>query len=250
MSARRWRETPAAVAAGMFVAVLAWAAGRSSDARQRIETRMEVLAQLHITGAALRQQIDALADAGQSGQSAQSAQSDSSEANHAADSEVHPTWAFDGVKDTYCRLLAQLTVKASNSLFVTLDDRYFDIDTTHGHLFGVETVFVPMPELSFAARYSRSGGGNLDSALASVRFDYFHGLHWLGGATDGHSAPGVFEHVFAGNSGDLRQYFVGLGVPWGKVELTLMSEWLDLDGNRQRALTLVVSVPLPTARSP
>lgn len=153
---------------------------------------------------------------------------------------------FAGTEDTYCRIVTQLTITASEQLFLGLEDQYFDVERTHGHLFSAKLAYLPIRALAVEARVSHSGGGNLGTRLVSGRVDYFARLHLLAGAAHGRSTPDVFD-VSTGSGNDLRQYFAGIGFPVVGNELTLMSEWLELGDTRQQITTLVISVPL-TAR--
>jgi hypothetical protein len=98
------------------------------------------------------------------------------------------------------------------------------------------------PRLQTAVAYQHSVSGNLGTNLGSIRVDvYGKPLNWLGGGAYGQGAPAVFNlqtNLIEPGSGRLKEAFIGAGKSFGRADLTVVADYLDLSGTRRATLTV------------
>lgn len=128
-------------------------------------------------------------------------------------------------------------------LYLDIEDRYLDIDTTHGNLLELGVTFLPRPRYASKLAYIRSTGGNTESDFVSGRLDIFAGRHrFLGGFAVGRTRPEAVA-TFGGDAAELEQVFVGMAVPISGPELTVVLDLLRLDEVERATLTLSLRLP-------
>ncbi|HEY1726203.1 MAG TPA: hypothetical protein VGF89_12320 [Steroidobacteraceae bacterium] len=132
-------------------------------------------------------------------------------------------------------------------LAVQLEDRQFDIDTSHGNLPKLGIALSPSPRFTTTLAYAYTAGGNLGTNLLSVRFDAAaRRINWLAGAAFGTASPAVvnLETGFVEPSKRLNEGYAGLVLPVARGKLTLVADYLDLAGFRRTTVTLSYIVPI------
>jgi hypothetical protein len=122
-----------------------------------------------------------------------------------------------------------------------LEDRQFDVDTTHGNLPKLGASLAWSPQVVTGVAYAHSTSGNLGAKLLSMRIDtYSTSLNWLAGAAFGTASPAVLnlETGVVQPGKRLNEGFVGFSTPLSRGKLTLVADYLDLAGIRRASLTL------------
>src|SRR5437764_1451354 len=140
-------------------------------------------------------------------------------------------------------LLGQLTPE----LTLQLEERYIDIDTSHGSLPKLGLTYRMTLQLSATASYAKSVGGNLGTRLVVGRVDYTGvGFNALAGLAGGPAAPAViFPGLHVVKPGpQLREGFVGIGKPFGRTEWLLLGDYQDVGGTRRTSITVNCTVHL------
>jgi hypothetical protein len=137
-------------------------------------------------------------------------------------------------------------------LLVQLEERYIDIEPSHGHLPKLGLSFHFAPALLASVSYAQSFGGNLDTKLGTARLDYA-GPHfsWMVGGAYGAVAPRVLNLIGAavGPAKTLKEGFIGAGKSLGGIDWQLIGDYQDLEGFKRTTITLNGTVHLGT-RSP
>jgi hypothetical protein len=126
-------------------------------------------------------------------------------------------------------------------LSAQLEERYIDIDTSHGSLPKVGVSLRLAPTLLASVSYAYSFGGDLDSRLVTVRLDYVgKSFSWLAGGAWGPVSP-VVINLFTGALGPgppLREEFLGIGKSFGRTDWQLLGDFQDLEGFKRWTMTL------------
>lgn len=139
-------------------------------------------------------------------------------------------------------IVAAGAVRTFGSHFsLQLEDRQFDIDTTHGNLPKLGASILWSPKLQTAVAYAHTVAGNLGTNLLSVRIDaYSTSVNCLAGAAFGTASPAVvnLETGFVQPGKRLNEGFVGVSKPLSRGKLTLVADYLDLAGIRRSTLTV------------
>ncbi len=132
-------------------------------------------------------------------------------------------------------------------LFLELEDRYLDVDTTRGNLLTGALTVLPDRRLMLRLAYTGTTGGSLDAEYLAARLDLeLSGLRLLGGGSRGRLRPESLGLILDPRVVEAREVFGGVALPWAGRELTLALAHLTLgDGER---LTLTASLRLPLAR--
>lgn len=124
---------------------------------------------------------------------------------------------------------------------VQLEGREIDIDTTNGNLPKLGLTYAWTPRLLTNVSYAHSVGGNLGTELTTARIDHY-GQYvnvMFGGAT-GRADPSVvnLQPGLTLPSQDLNQGFVGIGKTFGRGEVQLLGDYLQLAESEKVTLTL------------
>jgi len=143
----------------------------------------------------------------------------------------------------YLGLLGQLTPE----LTLQLEERYIDIDKSHGSLPKLGLTYRMTLQLSATASFAKSLGGNLGTRLVMGRVDYT-GVSFsaLAGVAGGPAAPDViYPGLNVVKPGpQLREGFVGIGKPFGRTDWLLLGDYQDVSGTRRTSLALTCTVHL------
>jgi len=142
-------------------------------------------------------------------------------------------------------LLGQLTPE----LTLQLEERYLDIDKSHGSLPKLGLTYRATLRLSASVSYAKSFGGNLGTRLVTGRIDY-GGIRFsaIAGLAGGPAAPAV---IFSGPGVNfvkpgpqLREGFVGIGKPLQRTDWLLLGDYQDVGGFKRTSVTLACTVHL------
>lgn len=126
-------------------------------------------------------------------------------------------------------------------LSVQLEDRQFDVETTHGNLPKLGLSYLVNPHVLTAVSYADSVSGNLGTHLTSARVDvYASKANFLAGAAFGQVSPTVLGLEFVVPGKSLREGYVGVTkpLPHSRGALTLVVDYQDLSGSSRVAVTL------------
>jgi hypothetical protein len=126
-------------------------------------------------------------------------------------------------------------------LSVLLEDRQFDVETTHGSLPKLGLSYLINPHIQAAVSYADSVGGNLGTHLTSARIDaYTSKANFLVGGAVGQVSPTVLGLEFVVPGKSLREGYVGVtkSLPQRRGDLTLVVDYQDLAGSNRVAVTL------------
>jgi hypothetical protein len=136
-------------------------------------------------------------------------------------------------------------------LSVQLEERYIDIDTSHGNLPKVGITLRLAPTLLASVSYAHSFGGNLETKLTSVRLDYVgRSFNALAGVAWGPVSPVVINlitHVIAPGP-PLQEEYVGIGKTFGRTDWQLLADYQDIEGFKRKTLTLNCTLHLGRQR--
>lgn len=142
----------------------------------------------------------------------------------------------------YRVLAGGLLTTLSSWVSVQLEERYIDIDKSHGNLPKIAISVRPTLQLMATFSYAESFGGNLGTKLGTVRLDYV-GPHFnlLAGGAYGPVAPFVIN-IDTGQilvpAAVLREGFVGIGKTFGRTDLQLLGDFQSIEGLRRTTITL------------
>ncbi|MGH8231752.1 MAG: hypothetical protein ACRESY_08025, partial [Steroidobacteraceae bacterium] len=137
---------------------------------------------------------------------------------HEGRGDIGPNHAFD-----YQVVAAGAVQSLGKHLSVQLEDRQFDIDTSHGNLPKLGIAWALSPRFTTTVAYAYTVGGNLGTKLLSLRFDgAAWRINWLAGAAFGTASPAIvnLETGFVVPSKRLNEGFAGLVLPVARGKLT------------------------------
>jgi hypothetical protein len=150
------------------------------------------------------------------------------------------------------RVLAGGLLTTLNSWLTTqLEERYIDIDKSHGNLPKIGFSVRPTLQLMATLSYAQSFGGNLGTRLGTLRLDYV-GTHFslLAGGAYGPVAPFVIN-IDTGQlvvpAAILREGFVGVGKTLGRTDWQLLGDYQSIEGLRRTTITLNCTLHLAPA---
>jgi hypothetical protein len=132
-------------------------------------------------------------------------------------------------------------------LTVGLEERWIDVDTSHGTLPKLTLSLHPTKPLLISASYADTTSGNLGTQLTTLRGDYVGpALTALAGASGGRAAPAVLNLIgqVVQPSKKLKEFFAGVGRSFGRSEWQLLADYQDLEGFKRTTITLSCTVPL------
>jgi hypothetical protein len=134
-----------------------------------------------------------------------------------------------------------LSQSLTEKLSVQLEERYIDVDTSRGHLPKLSLSYLWSPRVFTSLSYAHSFDGNLGTELTSARIDLY-GQHMnlmLGGAV-GTADPTVLNIEGVSSAPrDIKQGFVGIGRTFGRGEIQLVGDYLELEESEKITVTLV-----------
>jgi hypothetical protein len=126
-------------------------------------------------------------------------------------------------------------------LSAQLEDRQFDVETTHGNLPKLGLMYSVNPHILTTVSYAHSVSGNLGTHLTSARIDaYSSKANFLAGVAFGRVSPTVLGLEFEVPGKTLSEGYVGVTkpLPHRRGELTLVVDYQDLAGSSRFAVTL------------
>lgn len=130
-------------------------------------------------------------------------------------------------------------------LTVQLEDRQYDVDTTHGMLPKIALGYLLTPHVQATVSYSRSATGNLGTELETLRIDHYgRAVNWLAGGAAGHVAPPIVN-VYTGSTGSAPQYregFLGISKAFSATDWSVLGDYLDVAGQKRITLTVVCTL--------
>lgn len=136
---------------------------------------------------------------------------------------------------------AGLGMTAPGGFAVDVEERQFDVDTSHGSLPKVTLSKSWGPHWLTTAAYAESIGGNLDTEYAMARVDFYgRGFNVLGGASVGRVTPAVVNlaGVLQQAAKHLSEPFLGVTKSIQRVDVTVLADDLRLAGITHFTLTL------------
>jgi hypothetical protein len=134
-------------------------------------------------------------------------------------------------------------------LSLQLEERYIDIEPSHGHLPKLGLTFRVAQALLASLSYAQSFGGNLDTKLGTARVDYVGAqFSWLAGGAYGPVAPRVLNLIgqTVGPAKTLKEGFIGAGKTFGHADWQLLGDYQDLEGFKRTTITLNCTLHLGT----
>lgn len=136
-------------------------------------------------------------------------------------------------------------------LSVQLEERYIDIDTSHGNLPKLGITLRLAHSLLASVSYAHSFGGNLESKLTSVRLDYVgRTFNALAGGAWGPASPVVLNFITGviAPGPPLQEEYVGIGKSFGRTDWLLLADYQDVEGFKRKTLTLNFTLHLGRQR--
>ncbi|HEY1892181.1 MAG TPA: hypothetical protein VGG63_17430 [Steroidobacteraceae bacterium] len=130
-------------------------------------------------------------------------------------------------------------------LIVQLEDRQYDVYTTHGNMPKAGLSFLWNPHWQTSVSYARSITGNLGTEIETLRVDHYgHAVNWLLGAAAGHVAPPVVN-VYTGLIGTAPRYregYLGLSKSFAHSDWSILGDYLKVANERRITLTIVCTL--------
>ncbi len=130
-------------------------------------------------------------------------------------------------------------------LYLKLEDQYYEVDDTEGHLLRGGALVQVTSALSTQIDYAESVSGNLNTQFGIVRLDYYTpSVRFLGGVAVGRSTPEIFDGVIRREAQpqETLEFFAGVVVPVSRYEITLAVSHLKLESTSKTPLNLSVKL--------
>ncbi len=143
---------------------------------------------------------------------------------------------FVGKAGFYHELLAK-------RFYLKLEDQYYNIANTEGHLLKGGALLQVTPWLSADFDYAESVSGNLNTSFVLGRLDFYSPWgRFLCGVASGRSTPEIFDGVVRREADpqDTLEVFAGIAIPISYYEITLAVSHLDLEPTSKTPLTLSI----------
>ena len=128
-----------------------------------------------------------------------------------------------------------------------IEDKQIDVDTTHGNLPKVGAQFLWTPTLLTSLSYSHSLGDSLGTRLWSARVDrYGKQFNFILGGAAGQASPVLFDKLTGLRTPGqtLKEGFFGFTKPFPRVDVTLLGDYLRLNQQDRKTVTLSAIVHL------
>lgn len=142
----------------------------------------------------------------------------------------------------------------TNKFSVQLEERYIDIDTSRGSLPKLSLSYLWSPKVFTTVAYAQSVGGNLGTELTTARIDLFgQYVKFMLGAAVGRADPTVINLQPGLNlpPRDFREGFIGIGRTFGRGEIHLIGDYLEMEDSEKVTVTLSFTAYLGSrGRSP
>jgi hypothetical protein len=147
----------------------------------------------------------------------------------------------------YTNVAAGILSALTPRLTVQVEERYIDIEPSHGNLPKLGLSFKLTPKLLGSVSYAQSFGGNLGTKLGTARLDYADThLTWLAGVAYGPVAPSILNLIGQQlvPAQKLKEGFIGAGKSFGRTDWQLIGDHQDLEGFKRTTITLNCTVHL------
>jgi hypothetical protein len=134
-----------------------------------------------------------------------------------------------------------LTGTYLHRLSATVEDKQFDVETTHGNLPKLGLSYLWSPHVQTGISYQYSLGGNLGTRLTSGRLDlYGTAVNFLAGFAVGQASPSVLGYALTLPPHHLTEGYVGLAklIPQWRSDLTLILDYQHLSGGGGSSTTI------------
>lgn len=162
--------------------------------------------------------------------------------------EIHQGSGSDSVHSFKYQVLAGgLSYALTRRLTVQLEERYINVDTSHGHLPKFGLAFTADPRWLATVSYAHSAFGDLRTELFAARIDVSQSdARLLAGVALGKAAPAVanLQPSLSGPGQNFRVLYCGVARQFTGRELQLVADFLDLGGIRRLTLTASYMVHL------
>lgn len=148
----------------------------------------------------------------------------------------------------YRKAMFGATVLLNGRWSANLNDTYINIDDTIGHIASgaVTRSFATGSSVTF--NLVQSVSSSIDTRQFGVKFSLQREFRVIGGAYAGRTRNPVilneFGADFGGASVDIRQAFIGLGKPLGRLNLLAVFDYLNLGDINRREIALVLQMPI------
>ncbi len=132
-------------------------------------------------------------------------------------------------------------------LSLTLEDKQFNVETTHGNLPKLQAAYLWNPHLQTTVSYAYSFGGNLGTRLGTARVDaYFKPLNFFAGGAIGQASPSVLGVGFTAPPEHLKEGYVGAtkSIPPWRSDLSLIVDYQHLSGGTGTTTTNIGGVEI------
>lgn len=130
-------------------------------------------------------------------------------------------------------------------LILQLEDRQYDVYTTHGNMPKAGLGVLWNPHWQTTVSYARSITGNLGTEIETLRLDHYgHELNWLLGAASGHVAPPVVN-LYTGLAGPAPRYregYLGLSKSFTRSDWSILGDYLKVANEKRITLTIVCTL--------
>ena len=136
-------------------------------------------------------------------------------------------------------------------LSVQLEERYIDIDRSHGNLPKLGITLRVSPRLLASVSYAYSFGGDLETKLTSVRLDYVsRSFTAFAGGAWGPVSPVVINLItrVIAPGPPLQEEYVGVGRSFGRTDWQVLGDYQDVHGFKRETFTLNCTVHLGRQR--
>lgn len=141
---------------------------------------------------------------------------------------------------------ASLTGTYFHRLSATVEYRYIDVETTHGHLPKFQLSYLWTPHWQTTASYAVSAGGNLGTRLSSLRVDQYNPVvNLMAGGVYGQASATIINVFFNSPGNILREGYVGASKTFARrTDVSLTGDFQNLSGTKRTTVTLAVIVRL------
>ena len=161
--------------------------------------------------------------------------------------EAHEGAGVDGVHPFKYHIdAAGVTGTYFHQLSATLEYRYIDVETTHGHLPKFQLSYLWTPHWQTTASYAVSAGGNLGTRLTALRVDHYSPVvNLLAGGVYGQASATIINVFIHAPGNILREGYVGASKTFARrTDVTLTGDFQDLSGTKRTTVTLAFVIRL------
>jgi len=151
----------------------------------------------------------------------------------------------------YRVLEAKLDYLLAPRVFAKAATQHFHVAGTRGFLSSFGALFPSSRSSTLDVTYNFSPGGNLRTRFFAARHDrHTSKARFFGGAATGRTSPVLFNLGVGSAAGNkqLRQFFLGSGIPLHGAELILSFELIRLNSVSRSAFAITFKIPISRDR--